>query len=218
MFFRILLIGLFAALSTVAQVNAQTVKRGYYRVVDVAAGDSLNIRSGPGTDNPVIHTLTNGEVVRSTGIGTKVGNSEWIQVNAQENLGWASLRFLRWTEPQTFSGTNIPIAGICSGTEPSWYARWKNNTLYVWTGLGNPAEPDITVPLSKAATAQGFTQPGFLFAQSADISLRLVHQPGVTCQAQPVDTDMEGGVLFLGTPGEEKLYNGCCHAEAPAFN
>ncbi len=218
MAFRIFFAGFFAVLLTAAQVKAQTVERGYYRVINVAAGDSLNIRSGPGTENPVIHTLKNGSVVRSTGLSTRVGNTEWLQVNAQETLGWASLRFLKWAEPRTFSGTHIPIAGICSGTEPNWYARWKNNTLYVWTGLGNPAEPDITVPLSEAATAQGFTRPGFLSAHSPDLSLRLVHQPGVTCLAQPVDTDMEGGVLFISRPGEEKLYNGCCRAEAPAFN
>ncbi|MEP3280252.1 MAG: SH3 domain-containing protein [Stappiaceae bacterium] len=214
---RIFIFCLIAILPAVAHADSQTVKRGYYRVVDVAADDTLNIRSGPGTNEATIHSLKNGTIVRSTGISTKVGNTEWLQVNAQESMGWASLRFLKWTEPKTFSGTDVPIAGICSGTEPNWYVRWKYNTLFVWTGLGSPAEPDITVPLSQAATAEGFTRPGFLYAQSPKVSLRLVHQPGVTCQAQPVDTDMEVGVLFLSTPEGEKLLNGCCRAEEPAF-
>ncbi len=56
----------------------------------VGVKDSLNVRSGPGTNNRVVGQLRAGETVTVT--GTQHG---WSQVSAGGTSGWVSSEFLR---------------------------------------------------------------------------------------------------------------------------
>jgi hypothetical protein len=65
-------------------------------VVGVAAGDTLNVRSGPGTDYDVVFELeplaTN---VTATGHNRSVeGTGFWAEITADGRTGWAKARFL----------------------------------------------------------------------------------------------------------------------------
>jgi len=64
------------------------------RVVLVADDDNLNVRTGPGVDNPVFGMLAPGTVVRTTGNSTPVSSSRWVEVSTPAGLGWVNERYL----------------------------------------------------------------------------------------------------------------------------
>ena len=64
------------------------------RVVLVADDDNLNVRSGPGVDNPVFGMLAPGTIVRTTGNSTPVGSSRWVEVSTPAGFGWVNERYL----------------------------------------------------------------------------------------------------------------------------
>ncbi|MGB0847140.1 MAG: SH3 domain-containing protein [Thiolinea sp.] len=79
-----------AAFSTSVQANNE-----FHQVVDVQADDSLNIRAGAGTDNPVIGSIpANGRTVLTTGNTSQVGSSTWVEVVWLGQIGWVNGRYL----------------------------------------------------------------------------------------------------------------------------
>ena len=64
-------------------------------VVAVAHNDVLNLRSGPGTDNPVLLQLpgTTNNLI-ATGQGRKISQTVWYQVTVDGVPGWVSSRFV----------------------------------------------------------------------------------------------------------------------------
>lgn len=62
----------------------------FLQVSGLARGDTLNVRSGPGTSNGVVGTIMQGEVVENLGC-----RSSWCQVASTMGVrGWASKRYL----------------------------------------------------------------------------------------------------------------------------
>ncbi|WP_127595401.1 SH3 domain-containing protein [Nitratireductor alexandrii] len=69
----------------------------FWRVANVPANDTLNVRSAPGTGNPVIGELANGDRVRNLGCAMH-GQSRWCRIEAgleQKFTGWVNGRYLR---------------------------------------------------------------------------------------------------------------------------
>ncbi len=67
------------------------------RVTGVAANDVLNVRSGPGTGNPVVGALANGDSVRMLRC-QDVGASRWCEIEMMTDMrerGWVNARFLQ---------------------------------------------------------------------------------------------------------------------------
>ena len=63
-----------------------------WQVVDASA---LNVREGPGTDQPVVAQLAAGEVVAGTGEVESVAGATWIELRLDDGrTGWASAGFL----------------------------------------------------------------------------------------------------------------------------
>ena len=63
-----------------------------WQVVDASA---LNVREGPGTDQPVVAQLAAGEVVAGTGEAETVAGVTWIELRLDDGrTGWASAGFL----------------------------------------------------------------------------------------------------------------------------
>ncbi len=66
-----------------------------FRVVDVASNDVLNIRSGPGADNPVVGEIpSDGTGIRVTGDGVVVGDSRWVPIVYGSTEGWVNSQYL----------------------------------------------------------------------------------------------------------------------------
>ncbi|OWU85272.1 hypothetical protein ATO6_09655 [Oceanicola sp. 22II-s10i] len=69
----------------------------YMRVTGLRAGDTLNVRQGPSTANPVLFTLDQGDVVASLGCRSFGSGSAWCEVyrpDRPRSVGWASSRYL----------------------------------------------------------------------------------------------------------------------------
>lgn len=64
------------------------------QVVGVAADDVLNVRSGPGVENPIVGMLAPGTVVQTTGNQAPVGNSPWAEIRIPSGFGWVNAGFL----------------------------------------------------------------------------------------------------------------------------
>jgi SH3-like domain-containing protein len=63
----------------------------FYRVINVESWDRLNIRSGPGTHNPVIASMP------PTGVGVQcIGpcSGNWCRIAWQGVVGWVHMRYL----------------------------------------------------------------------------------------------------------------------------
>jgi hypothetical protein len=68
---------------------------GPYAVVGVAAGDVLNVRTGPGVTEPVSGTIpANGLGVSITGAGLEADGAPWVPVQYGDLSGWASSDYL----------------------------------------------------------------------------------------------------------------------------
>jgi hypothetical protein len=66
----------------------------FWAVTGLEAGDSLNLRAGPSTDDRVIGRLAEGDVVRNLGC-RMTGTQRWCQVETSVAAGWVSGRYLR---------------------------------------------------------------------------------------------------------------------------
>jgi uncharacterized protein YraI len=70
-----------------------------YQVVNVAANDTLNVRSGPGADSQVVGTIPpDGTGIQITGPGVRVQESTWVPINYLGLIGWVNSNYLaEWT-------------------------------------------------------------------------------------------------------------------------
>lgn len=68
----------------------------FWQVAGVGARDTLNIRSGPNTGNPVVARVAEGEVLRNLGCYA-ISGQRWCQVERPDGRdgGWASATYLR---------------------------------------------------------------------------------------------------------------------------
>ena len=93
----------YASKATATPAGAQSIKiaaaksfdRGYAKTYTVTAS-ALNLRSGAGTDKPVIKSMPNGTKVTCYGYYTKNGATIWLYVKAQDGtLGFCSKKYLK---------------------------------------------------------------------------------------------------------------------------
>lgn len=66
----------------------------FWQIHGLAAGDTLNVRSGPSTGNGVVGRLVEGDIVRNLGCQMN-GQTRWCQVETNRGLaGWVAGRYL----------------------------------------------------------------------------------------------------------------------------
>lgn len=105
-----------------APAHAQTPDPSLrYRVVDVAAGDKLNVREQPGIDAAVIGAFApHADDIVISGSVMEVEGSDWWEVGFVDGYldkGWVNGRFLEPADQQA-RDSDYPLQ--CSGTEPFW--------------------------------------------------------------------------------------------------
>jgi len=92
-----------------------------YRVVEVAAGDRLNVREQPGVEADVIGGLApHADSIVITGSVMEVEGADWWEIVFFEGYlarGWVNARFLEAMD-EAVSERDYPLA--CGGTEPFW--------------------------------------------------------------------------------------------------
>lgn len=107
-----------------------------FRVVDVAANDTLNVREGPGVEHAIVGELA--PDARDIEAVATSHDGGWLLVNIGERSGWVSLRFLE-PEPARREGFT------CSGTEPFWSIDLMDDTPVWSTPEGNLDLSDVQV-------------------------------------------------------------------------
>jgi uncharacterized membrane protein len=109
-----------------------------YRVVNVAPGDVLRVRSQPDASAPVIDNLSaNATGIILTGVKQNVGQATWWQIivkSADGNAGWVNSRFLAVAEPTAIGEIGFGLR--CIGTEPFWSLEIANGQASFTTPEG----------------------------------------------------------------------------------
>lgn len=118
----------------------------WWSVTGVSSGDTLNVRSGPSTSNPVVARVPNGYALRNMGCVQR--SQRWCEVEAPDGrfAGWVAGRFLReGAAPSTASAAiqspqnrPRPTAGV-----PEIFQRSTGELEVIWAGgcqvLYNPS-------------------------------------------------------------------------------
>ena len=106
-------------------------------VVGVAADDTLNVRTGPGTAYPVAFTLEPlADDIRATGHNRTVGEGTWAEIDVGGRTGWASIAFLlqpglvqdvtaRWYP----SPADRPSATTMTALAQAVERRWRQDSI-----------------------------------------------------------------------------------------
>lgn len=121
----------------------------WWQVTGLTAGDTLNVRSGPGTSNTVVGALANGDRVRNLGCRMN-GGTKWCQIEVpgdQPFTGWAAGRYLR--EGSAPGGRNSAAASEASGMIPCAMSTDQPMTtckFRVSRGQGGTASVWVTLP------------------------------------------------------------------------
>lgn len=136
----------FATGSALAQMGPD-----YWRVHGVPANDTLNIRSGPSTNNRIVASAPNGAIFRNLGCRGS-GNSRWCHLETPDGRisGWGSGRYLQ--------ESGAPSTGNISGSDevPELHLRNTGEMEVRFasgcTALYNPAGRRITAGSSCSRT------------------------------------------------------------------
>lgn len=97
----------------------------FWQIHGLAAGDTLNVRSGPSTGNGVVGRLVEGDIVRNLGCQMD-GQTRWCQVETNRGLsGWVAGRYLHESTAQTqprpsVPSTTRPTASVPSNPTPTY--------------------------------------------------------------------------------------------------
>jgi uncharacterized protein YgiM (DUF1202 family) len=111
------------------------------QVTGVAANDVLNVRGGPGTNNPIVGALSNGTSVRNLGCQAQ-GNSRWCQIEMMTDMrerGWVNARYLTLG-----SASNSASGDGLSGTQDQ-FNRMANPCIAQASRLTGVNRGSITV-------------------------------------------------------------------------
>ena len=178
----------------------------YFKVVDVAADDTLNVRAGPSGSSTDIGDLPHDAV--GIEVAQYDASGKWARIIWQEGDGWISARYLAPDDvTQKLGPTALPSGTLCSGTEPFWSVRLAS---------GYASYSDITgdfhsMTISGARVAEG--RPYFPLqlrlsgdTASANVIVRLGEcSDGMSDRTYPYVAD------FLLSAGEQGRYlSGCC--------
>jgi len=205
-----LLVFVLAFLSTPAL--AQEIYPALHDVAGVAADDVLNIRTEPSASAQIIGTFspweTDIEVVALS------PNGRWGRVNAGEQAGWASMRFLARQPGQTaddWSNALAPVTLRCSGTEPFWSLVLYPGGTFEYT---DPFRRDGT-PMAGSYTrlqSTSSTNKRGMFGMASGFPIWL--SGAITteiCSDGMSDQDYGFAIdLALGDPTGGQLASGCC--------
>lgn len=72
------------------------VSQRVFSVAGIAANDKLNVRSGPGSNYPVVTKLPNGfSGVQIVGVSVMNGPTEWVQITFNKRSGWTTKGYLK---------------------------------------------------------------------------------------------------------------------------
>jgi hypothetical protein len=136
----------------------------YWETTNVPANDTLNVRSGPGTDNEIVGELANGDIARNLGCEMQ-GQSRWCLIEAGVEMkftGWVNGRYLMEastypTTPDREATGRMPCstaAGQPTGQCDFRVSRGANGNASVWVALPQGGERYIEFRNGEPVTSE----------------------------------------------------------------
>ena len=173
---------------------------------EIAAGQTVNVRQGPGTNYPVIGQLQAGESFKVT---ARNSDGTWLQFNYKGDLGWASTTLVSFSgDPNSVKvAQNIPVAP----TQPP-----APTAAPVPVVVQQPAQPP-----APTAVPQPVSQFKYKVARVASCRPQAGgtwFDGSVTMGGQPIDGERvvfswapDGAVIAAQTSGPHSGYPGWNH-------
>ena len=188
-------------------------------VIDLSAGDVLNVRAAPDISSEVLSTLARDtkdiEVIRAN------EDLTWGLVNVGEGTGWISLAFLARQDKQPTSA--FPEIRQCFGTEPFWSLSYEQPAIRLSMPDVPLAEGFISGLFKSRSQSDRYYYRGSMISPDAGpievgLSIRLRGcSDGMSDRAYGIEVDMlvsdnntEDGFRPSG------LFSGCCTIAPPA--
>lgn len=186
--------------------QAPSASPGYYAQVNQKLGALLSIYDAPTTSAAVIVQLPGDTIFNSSGEQKQATGTLWQKVSIGEVEGWVHAASLKMAQPIPFVHTDLPIQGICGGTEPSWTVEWNSNTVTYSNIIGMLNRvPFTSVTQASDSAATDLT------AGDDDITIHLTISEK-QCTYTPLDTFVWGEAkVTITQPGKDVLtLTGCC--------
>lgn len=177
----------------------------YFKVVNVASDDTLNVRAEPNASSADIGDLPY-NAVRIEVAGTDA-SGKWGRIVWQEGNGWIATRFLAPDPIQMIGNTGLPAGLVCAGTEPFWTMNFSDSSGAFSDASGN----FLAVTLQGARTAEGRSSfPVQLGAAGNGANVTALIKPlncsdGMSDRTYPWSVDL----IMRGNSGGRYLV-GCC--------
>lgn len=109
----------------------------FYVVAGVPSGDTLSIRSGPGTGNKIVARAPNGVVLRNLGCQGS-GSARWCHVETRDGTirGWVAGRYLRESGGGSAGGSSdVPELAVRNSGEIE--VRWASGCTMLYNTRGS---------------------------------------------------------------------------------
>ena len=158
------------------------------------SGDYVNVRSGPGTNNPVIGQEQHGLILQA-----KASRDDWYQIDYQGGTGWVAgwcvqvYQAASQTNPSTPSSSPNP-SSPSSSTNPSSPSANPGGTGQ--NGV-NQATLNVQVNQDSTGTTVDITgaQGTYQYQEETNPQRLLVTVPGITAVQNPSEIDVGAGGL-----------------------
>ncbi|MGP9789729.1 COG3650 family protein [Roseinatronobacter sp. NSM] len=173
-----------------------------FDLVDVSAGDVLNIRREPSGSGDIMGSFP----PDATGIEVVTLNStqRWGLVNTGEGTGWVFMRYLR-AQGQPIDHFNMPVGLRCFGTEPFWSIRNDGGVWHYDSLNGDGGE--LTIEIAQdSGIAQDFRRMVRLTGPDGPATAFIYPE---MCNDGMSDRAYGLSIGFMAGPSAP-LFSGCC--------
>lgn len=175
----------------------------WIRVVGVADGDVLNIRSRPDASSDIVGTFPPNEGRIEVVETRSVDSQHWGLVSTGEQGGWINLAYAEAVDMDMIGNSPVPVGTVCAGTEPFWSLDLGEDEA-VWSSFD--AE-DETFAITESEAASGRFLPWMFGMQGFGLA---IVTPG-QCSDGMSDIPYAWSVLIVGHDDSGHiLYEGCC--------
>ena len=194
-----------------ADLASCNVPPGYYRIVNPAAKEAVQLRAEPSQSSMFMGVLGNDEVVFSDGTRNQGQGVTWQRIRQDQVEGWVEASHLWRALPITLAKTDLPVAGSCGATSPPWGLRWDEHSVRMSLF---PEKHEFTVQSVQAGVSPGSV---LVTGLAPNASLSFVYSDEICHGVGNSSVGWGSAYIVLSQNGVQRLYKGCCNALRTAF-
>lgn len=180
----------------------------YHRVVGVAEGGVLDIRSGPSASAPIIGGLAP-DAQPIEVIDTHDG---WGLVIAGEGNGWVSMASLEPVTPDLVGSSATPVGAVCAGNEPFWSLTLSSGSAATFDPADGAA---ISLGVDAAGRVGGRPNMDFIWMSGGGQTASAFISREICSDGMSDRLYGQRIGLTLRSSGGTAGYDGCCFVPPP---